>query len=292
VDEPRFAQVHLTLAASEVDEASGALFELGAEGIEERDGGTLAPSAESGRVTLVASFPDRASAEDAVGALDPRWSPTFHELVGDAWRDAYKEHFHPFHLTEHVTIRPPWEGYDAARPDEIVLELEPGRAFGTGLHATTAGVARVLDERRAVMAGARVLDVGTGSGILLLVALALGAREAHGIDVDADAVSCAAENVARNGFERHATVRVTPLEEIGDTYDVVLANIEARVLVPMAAELSARVRAGGLLILSGILVGQEEDVRAAYRALRLDEIRRDGEWAVLVFVCPGAGNVI
>jgi ribosomal protein L11 methyltransferase len=282
VDEPRFPQVVLTVSADEVDEASRLLFELAAEGIEERDDATLVVGERRGEVTLVASFSDSAAARAAVDDLPPEWAPLFHEIVGDAWRDAYKAHFHPFRLSEHVTIRPPWESHAPGHSGEIVLELEPGRAFGTGLHPTTSGVARALDERQSLVRGASVLDVGTGSGILLIACAAFGAKVARGIDIDTDAVACAMENARRNGFEACVSVDTTPIEEVSETYDLVLANIEARVLLPMAPHLVPRLREGGLLILSGILDGQEGEVRNAYPHFVLDETRREGEWIVLI----------
>src|SRR5439155_26023731 len=181
----------------------------------------------------------------------------------------WKKHFEPFKLTERVTIRPPWRAYEPRDADEIVLELEPGRAFGTGLHATTALVARVLEAEGPRLANAEVLDVGTGSGILALVALALGAARACAIDVDADAVAVTRENARRNGLADRIDASATPLADVAGSFDVVVANIEARVLVELAAPLAARVRPRGFVVLSGILVGQEEDVTRAFPSLRL-----------------------
>src|SRR5262249_8931294 len=162
------------------------------------DDTTLEKGTGPGRVTLVGSFATPADALGARDELDPAWSPRTGEVVGDAWLDAWKVHFRPFALTPRIVIRPPWEPYTPARGGESVLELEPGRAFGTGLHATTSLVARMLDERADLLTGRRVLDVGTGSGILALVALALGAAEVFAIDIDADAVGLARENAVRN----------------------------------------------------------------------------------------------
>src|SRR5262249_38106913 len=159
------------------DEVAAALFELGATGVEERDDSTLARGPGEGRVTVVASFATHEAADTAVRELRaamPALAPRLEEIVGDAWRDAWKGHFAPFPLTPRVTVAPPWVDY-RAKPGETVLVLEPGRAFGTGLHATTALVAETLDAHSAALAGCEVLDVGTGSGILSLVALILGA---------------------------------------------------------------------------------------------------------------------
>lgn len=286
--EPRYPFVHLDVDAEQADEVSALLFELGATGVEERDAMTLAKNAQPGTVTLVASFDDRASAEEACEALDAAWSPRIEEVIGDAWRDAWKEHFHPFALTPRITVRPPWEAYSPSREGESVLELEPGRAFGTGLHATTSLVSRALDARAKELASGEVLDVGTGSGILALVALVLGAEKARGIDTDADAVEVANENALRNGMEARFVADTTPVEAIDTRYPVVLANIEARVLIPLAEAIKNTVAPGGLLVLSGILVGQEDDVARAYAPFTVEEAPTEGEWVALVMRSPKA----
>lgn len=286
MSEPRYPFVHVDVSTEDADEVSAYLFELGASGVEERDTTTLAKSLGEGKVTLVASFATRADADAAVAELDEAFAPRVEEIVGDAWRDAWKEHYRPFSLTPRVTVRPPWEPYEKQRPDELVLELEPGRAFGTGLHATTSLVARTLDREAARLAGATVLDVGTGSGILALVAIALGAGRVVAIDNDADVVGVVRENAERNGMEGRVEASDTDVAAITATFPVVLANIEARVLIPLAPAIAARVAKGGLLVLSGILAGQEDDVRAAYPELTLRATEREGEWVSLSLERP------
>jgi ribosomal protein L11 methyltransferase len=284
--EPRYPEVSIDVAADDVDDAVQTLIELGAVGIEERDESTLAQGPGPGRVTLVGSFADRSLAEAAARAIDGAWSPHFSELVGDAWRDEWKKHFVPFRLTDRVIIRPPWEPYEAQEPSEIVLELEPGRAFGTGLHATTVLVARALEARAHELSLHDVLDVGTGSGILALLAIALGAKRARAIDIDPEACAVAAENARRNGMEARLEVDASPLERVAGSYEVVTANIEARVLVPMAPVLTARVRPGGTLILSGILREQRDEVERAFVDFEVLEAPGQDEWIALVLRRP------
>jgi ribosomal protein L11 methyltransferase len=281
-DVPRYPLLSIDIASEEVDAAAALLFDLGAQGVEERDETTLLTGPGPSKVTLVASFETEAIAELAAAGIDPGWSPRVSELVGDAWRDEWKKHFVPFRLTTRVTIRPPWETYRTGDPDDIVLELEPGRAFGTGLHATTALVARTLEAHAAFLAGKEMLDVGTGSGILALVALALGAAHARAIDVDPDAIEVAIENARRNGLDGRMTADTSPLSAVHASYGVVTANIEARVLIPMARELEARVARGGMLVLSGILDGQQDEVRSAFGDLELLRAPAEGEWIALV----------
>jgi len=287
--EPRYPYVHVDVTPEMVDETSALLFELGAQGVEERDEGTLAKSSGAGKVTLVASFASREEAEQAMAELQDL-SPRYEEIVGDAWRDAWKEHYRPFTIakvseasssaTRAVVIRPPWEAY-AAAAGERVLELDPGRAFGTGLHETTRLVAQALADHVRELAGVTVLDVGCGSGVLSLVALALGASRAVAVDIDPDAIDVTRENAARNDMSEKIEASTTPIESVELVSPVVLANIEARVLVPMARELVRHVAPGGLLLLSGILVGQKDEVLAAYSDMDLVASPSMGEWILL-----------
>ncbi len=280
MSEPRYPYVHVDVAADLVDETSALLFELGAEGVEERDAGTLAKNAAAGKVTLVAAFASRADAEEAIAQLDATLAPRYEEVVGDAWRDAWKEHFRPFSIADGLVIRPPWAPYDA-KPGERILELEPGRAFGTGLHETTRLVAQGLGEQRTLLQGATILDVGCGSGILALVALVLGAEKAIAIDVDPEAIAVTRENATRNGLSDKIDASTRSIAKIEGTFPLVVANIEARVLIPMANDLMSRVASGGVLLLSGILVPQKNDVRAAYAAMELIGAPELGEWTLL-----------
>jgi ribosomal protein L11 methyltransferase len=280
VTEPRFPFVLVDVSEEESDATGARLFELGAQGVEERDQTTLTKSSVPGKITLVASFESHAEAHEAIAALDASLSPRLEEIIGDAWRDAWKEHFKPFELAPGLVVRPPWEPYTGDA--RTVLELEPGRAFGTGLHETTSLVAGVLAGHAADLAGSAVLDVGTGSGILSLAALALGAARARATDNDPDVIDVARENAARNGLSARLEVDTAPLAEIPGTFPFVVANIEARVLVPMAPELGAKVAPGGLLVLSGILVPQQDSVREAYAAFELIAAPSKGEWVALV----------
>lgn len=277
---PVFPFVALDVEPELVDEMSGYLFELGAQGVEERDATTLVKGT-SGRTTLVASFTDRAAADAAIAELDPSYSPRIEEVVGDAWRDEWKKHFKPFALCEGVVVRPPWEPYQGPAV-EHVLELEPGRAFGTGLHETTSLVAGVLSAKRDEFAGRAVLDVGCGSGILALVALTLGAATARAVDNDPDVIPVARENAERNGLGGRIDCDAVPVGELSATFPVVVANIEADVLIRLAHDIGGRVAPRGLLVLSGILVPQRERVVAGYRDFQLESAPEKGEWTALV----------
>lgn len=293
--------VAVDVPASLAEVCAEQLFELGAEGVEQRDHTTLNRGPDLGAdvgapqgapepapdetVTLVAAFPSHAAALEAIDAFDAELNPRLEEVVGDAWRDAWKEHFAPFRLSPRIVIKPPWREVDPAllTAGARVLELEPGRAFGTGLHATTSLVANLLDTRASEYAGQPLLDLGCGSGILALVALSLGASQARCVDVDPDAVRITLENAERVGLRARVDADTTDVGAIAETYPLVVANIQAEVLVPRAADVIARVAPGGLLILSGILDVQRDKLLAAYASLTLEESPGEGEWLALAF---------
>lgn len=296
--EPVYPFVAIDVARDSADELSSLLFDLGAMGVEERDEQTLSKSSSQGKVTLVGSFSSREEADEAIAALnehDPDMSARIEEVVGDAWRDAWKEHFEPFALTPTVTIVPPWVSYEPKRSDERVLELEPGRAFGTGLHATTALVSELLHAHQAVLGNASILDVGTGSGILALVALMYGARDALCIDNDPEVVDVVRENAERNKMSDRIAVREAVVETITSAYPIVLANIETKVLRVIAEDLARVVAPRGMLILSGILAAEHDEMVQRYsslaRGLRYLETRRRGDgtgddWVAIAFGSP------
>jgi ribosomal protein L11 methyltransferase len=297
--EPRYPFVAVDVPAEEAEEIGAALFELGASGVEERDDQTLIRGAGEGRVTLVASFASHEDANAAIAGLKeavPHLAPRLEEVVGDAWRDAWKEHFAPFELTPRILIVPPWEERPTMHSeDEMILELEPGRAFGTGLHASTALIAEILDEQSDALAGQEILDVGTGSGILALVALLYGADRALAIDVDADVIEVVRENAARNDMASRIEARAGTIESVTRAFPWVFANIEARVLRPLAGELARVLAPGGTLVLSGILASEHDAMVELYTSLpkklthaitkRRGEAAGEG-WVAIAFTAP------
>jgi ribosomal protein L11 methyltransferase len=286
MSEPRYPYVHVDVPGDEAELVSAELFELGALGLEERDATTLVRARDTVAVTLVASFADEAGAAAAQAELAPRYVARIEYVVGDAWRDGWREFFKPLRVGRRLVIVPAWEKFDAGAEDVIVV-LEPGQAFGTGTHESTQLVLAQLESH--VRVGSALLDVGTGSGILAIAALALGASEALALDTDPLAVSAARENAVQNGVGERLVASDAGVESVGERYPLVLANIEARVLVPLAPAIAARVAAGGTLILSGLLLGDAEPVRAAYP--ELTELARPilGEWCALVLQRSAAG---
>lgn len=203
-------------------------------------------------------------------------------VAEEDWANAWKEYFHVLHVGRRVVIKPSWRDY-APQPGEVVLELDPGMAFGTGLHPTTHMCLELLEQH--VQPGLRVLDVGTGSGILALAAARLGAASVRALDVSSVAVEAAQANVQANGLAERITVRLGSLEEHPETtYDLVVANIIARVIADLAPALVASLAPGGLLIASGIIDERLSLAEDALRAAGLAAIQRvqEGDWFSLI----------
>lgn len=296
-NEPRYPTVVVHLREEDAEDVSVALFDLGATGVETRDSTTLDRGGAAG-TTLVAHFDAADDADVARAHVESLGHAAVRdEIVGDAWRDAWKVHFKPQRHGKRLVVRPTWEPFDAGPKDAVVV-LDPGRAFGSGLHASTALVLSELDRR--VRGGERVLDVGCGSGILGIAALALGARSVVAVDNDPEAVEVTTENARDNGVATRLRARLPPLPRAprrsparspldsgrssatASGWDLVVANIQADVLVALSDALARRVAPGGLLVLSGVLVEQGDEVQRAFRGMRtVARPTRDG-WVALV----------
>jgi ribosomal protein L11 methyltransferase len=200
------------------------------------------------------------------------------------WADSWKAYFPVMRIGRRLVIRPTWRRHRRA-PDDVVLALDPGMAFGTGLHPTTrlclAGVEALAD--RGVLDAARVLDVGCGSGILAIAALKLGAASALGVDTDPIAIEATTANALRNALARRIRAREGSLPSGEAPFDVVLANLIAGVLVPLAGPLRDELRPDGTLLASGIFIDREAEVRGAFEAAGLHVTGRsdEGEWVAL-----------
>ncbi|CUS02839.2 Ribosomal protein L11 methyltransferase [Candidatus Promineifilum breve] len=224
--------------------------------------------------------------------LYPLPEPVFRELADEDWANAWKEHYRPFRLGKRIVIWPAWLDRAAAedsRPDDVVLTLDPGMAFGTGLHPTTQGCLQALEQ--IVAPGMGVLDAGTGSGILAIAAVKLGADTVAAFDTDALAVRATQDNAARNDALAAIHVWRGELDSVTPQtgraqWDVVVANILAPVIIGLLAEngLLAYVTPGGRLILSGIIEEQAPDVEAALVAAggKVAQTITAGDWVTLI----------
>ncbi|HEY7971146.1 MAG TPA: 50S ribosomal protein L11 methyltransferase, partial [Candidatus Limnocylindrales bacterium] len=181
------------------------------------------------------------------------------------WAEAWKEHFPVLRVGRRIVIKPTWRRHRRG-PDDVVVALDPGMAFGTGLHPTTRLCLSALEHvaDRGLVTGARMLDVGCGSGILAIAAARLGAASVLGVDTDPIAVEATGANAARNRLTRRIAARQGSLPTGEPPFDVVLANLIAGVLVALAGELAAELRPDGTLVASGIYVDRETEVRDAF----------------------------
>ena len=181
-----------------------------------------------------------------------------------------------------MVVKPTWEPWDAQDGD-LIIEIDPGMAFGTGTHETTAMCVSLIE---AYYQGGTLLDVGTGSGILAIAAARLGAKDIVAVDIDPDAVRVAKENVAHNGLENAIDVRKGDLlQGLSQQFDFAVANILAPVICMLAAPLKKHLTPGGRFICSGIIAEAEPDVNKALldAGYVIDEIRHKGDW--VAFAC-------
>jgi ribosomal protein L11 methyltransferase len=216
-----------------------------------------------------------------LGAIGDLRTRVVHEAD---WADAWKAHFPVLRIGRRVIIRPTWRRHRASG-DEVVIALDPGMAFGTGLHPTTrlclAALESVAD--RGGLEGARVLDVGCGSGILAIAAVRLGAASALGLDIDPIAIEATDANARRNRVRRRIRTRVGSLPSGERPVALVLANLIAGALIPLAPLLRAELRPGGTLLASGIFVDREAEVAEAFVEAGLLVAARlaEGDWVAL-----------
>jgi ribosomal protein L11 methyltransferase len=200
------------------------------------------------------------------------------------WAEAWKAHFPVLHVGRGIVIKPTWRRHRAA-PGEVVLALDPGMAFGTGLHPTTRLCLVGLEDLAAAgdVAGARVVDVGSGSGILSIAAAKLGATDVLAIDVDPIAVEATAANAARNRLGRRVRTQLGSLPTGEAPADLVIANLIASLLVRLSPELAASTKPGGRWLASGIFVDREGEVRAAFTDVGLETTDRwaEEDWVAL-----------
>jgi ribosomal protein L11 methyltransferase len=215
---------------------------------------------------------------------------TVTERAEEDWANAWKAHYSVHRVGNRVLVRAPWHDYTPAG-DEVVVELDPGMAFGTGLHPSTQLSMIAVEDF--LQPGDRLLDVGIGSGILSTGAALLGASAVDGVDVEPVAVRSSRENAERNRVGAIIRVEqgsVGPGEPFQGEYDLVVANIIARILIELSPALVRAVRPGGILILGGIIDIKEDLVQEAFAELGMVLERRDTreDWVVLVYTKPTA----
>ena len=267
----------ITVPVADEDVATALLWDAGCLGLQVD---TVGPD-----VVLLSYFPrGAASAESILVALDPLPVARIENAAVPEvdWVARFRESFRAFHAGS-FHIVPAWAAGEPGEGRRLVVD--PGQAFGTGTHESTRLSLAALEALSAARRPRRVLDVGSGSGILAIAARLLGAATAIGIEIDADALPAAREHAALNAVAVHF-VRGDGAQAVrAGAFDLVLANIAAPLLIERAAELAGACRAGGDLVLAGILTGDAAAVRDAFTpfAAGAVDVRTDGEWAALVF---------
>ncbi len=241
--------VRVEVDSADVEVAADALWQAGPSAVSEQ---VLA----SGRVLLTADVVDAAE-------VASRWCAEVVELDGDAHLDAWRAFATPRRAGRHLVLQPSWiVGDPTPDPLDVVVRLDPGRTFGSGSHPSTRLALAALEDHLVV--GARVLDVGCGSGVLAVAACLLGASAATGVDLDPEAVAATCANAEANEVGDRVQASTTPVEDVTGTFDLILANIGAGVLSQMAPVLTARLAPSGRLVLAGLLEAQVDEVLDAY----------------------------
>lgn len=260
-----------------------------AAGVEQRGDEIVFWVSASEAADAAASLRDSLARWQASGAaVDPARVRLASAMPEAEWRDAWKRYFSVTHLTRQFVVVPSWESY-APAAGEVVIELDPGMAFGTGTHASTRLVLEELQGLADSGVGAtRILDVGCGSGILAIAAVKRWAdATCVAIDIDPLCIDATLDNAAANRVADRIGASLTPLAAIGEEFPLVLANIQAHVLRELKPHLIARTAPGGTLILSGLLTPQAEPlaielVAAGMRCRSIRASRHDPEWSVVV----------
>ncbi len=210
----------------------------------------------------------------------PRPTVGVRNVENKNWNEEWEKTIKPVQVTDRMVIKPTWHEYHA-KPGEIVLTIDPKMSFGTGYHETTRLVLRLMEKY--VKPGVSLLDIGTGTGVLAIAGVKLGARSAVGIDIDEWSSSNAMENVRLNDVEQQVTIHEMELSSLPSaTFDLIAANIQLNVIVPMIPEMAKRLTRG-VVLLSGLLVNDRDEIlqRLVEHGFKVREEMRENEWIAL-----------
>lgn len=215
------------------------------------------------------------------------WTLSAKEISDDEWAHSWKKYWHPQKISEKVVICPSWEEYNPEK-NEIVISLDPGSAFGTGTHSTTRlcvqALEQVMPDLKTVFSSVKIADIGTGSGILAVAGIKLGADSSVGVDNDASVISVAEENAEKNGIQDKCSFYTGVASDVKGEYEIVTANILAHVLIETMPELALLVKQGGKLILSGIISEKSQDVQDSciQNSLKVVGVLNEENWVAVI----------
>ena len=214
-----------------------------------------------------------------LGTLELTYNP-----ISNDWKDKYKEYFHTFEICDGIVIRPPWEDESCDNVfAQYVIVIDPGMAFGTGTHETTSMC--ISELRKSIKAGDKVLDIGTGSGILAIAAAMIGSEEVMAIELDSDAIESAKNNISENNCEDkikliHGNILDEGIVDREEKFQIIIANLTSGILCMLIPKISEHLASGGHLILSGILDSEEKKMTDALETEGFEvlSIENKGEW--------------
>ncbi|HEY3397714.1 MAG TPA: 50S ribosomal protein L11 methyltransferase [Armatimonadota bacterium] len=295
---PQWYALQFTVPAEWEELVSDWLVELSGRGVMGRTAGA--------RAEVTAYCADPVLAEQVIAGAQERWqllcadcgledtlTVTRSTIQEEDWAHAWKAYYHPIRIGRRVVIKPSWETWppadqpEAAHPDDLVIELDPQMAFGTGTHETTQLCLEALEEF--LSPDATVVDIGAGSGILSIAAAQFGAGRVEGWEIDPVAARVAIENFRRNAVDHLCEVHTgEALQELAGTYDLVIANVHTPFLLRLIPELARFLNAGGHVILAGASETSAPALRDAVAAAGLQVLRQTqkGEWVALVIAHP------
>lgn len=306
----QWTEVSLQTTHEQADTIADILYSAGAQGVAMEDPLLINQLRASGTwelcdipeqqntevVTVTAYYPDDEklserlefisrevkAVEERIGQKCVFRNPLFRTLCEQDWANEWKQYFHVTHIGKHLVIKPSWEKYDA-KADDLVIEIDPGMAFGTGTHHTTSMCMEYLEE--IITPQAEVFDVGTGSGILSIAAAKLGAKSIVAVDIDANAVRIAKENIAGNGLSEVIAVKEGDLlHGTEGKADVIIANIIADIIIMLLPDVAQKMKADGKFLASGIIEEREDDIKqaAADSGLKVISTRHKGGWVAML----------
>lgn len=313
----RWKKLTLDITTDAVDLVSNMLYELGVEGIEIEDKISISPeekkemfidylpelAPDDGKALLTFYIEDTESIEEFMNQIQigleelkeyidiGEGTIDISETEDKDWINNWKEFFKPFRVDESIVIKPTWEEYSSENETDLVIEIDPGIAFGTGSHETTKLC--ILGLKKYMLPESKVLDVGCGSGILSIFALKSGAKSVVGTDIDPNAITAAYENADVNNISPDVLkIRKGNIiedqelqQEVGfHQYDIVVANILADVIIPLSSMIRKHIKHGGLFISSGIIHTKRKEVEESILAngFQIVEIKAIGEWVSIV----------
>ncbi|WP_010247849.1 50S ribosomal protein L11 methyltransferase [Acetivibrio cellulolyticus] len=207
------------------------------------------------------------------------------QVDDEDWSTSWKKYYKPLNLTDKLVIKPSWESYEK-KNDEIVVEMDPGMAFGTGTHETTQMCSILLEKY--VKPGDKVIDLGCGTGILSIIAAKLGAEAVTAVDIDEVAVKVAKENCAINGVDGKVSAFRGVIDDLKkEKADIIVANIIANVIIDISSKIPSYLKKDGLFVTSGIIKERSQEVLEAYTKLgfKCEQFEELGEWVAIVFRC-------